>query len=185
VIFSSFVKSLRLIGITRIKVYSIYKLNVFYTSCVVCIRIVSQFFKHFIKVEKITIRCRWIALSDLRTTGPKSSSHRVMFCRAFFKNWSVGRGASSKRDHIIAFNSRAGGGRWSGGIVPWKMFVFFFPYDCNSPHFLKQIFGYTALHYAVDRLNLQLCTCIVCLCRYHNLVTQGTSLINLDGPPLP
>ena len=70
----------------------------------------------------------------------------------------------------------------SGGIVPQKIFVFFYPNDCNSPRFLKQIFGYTALHYAVDRLNLQLCTCIVCLCRYHNLVTQGTSLINLEGP---
>ena len=70
----------------------------------------------------------------------------------------------------------------SGGILPQKIFVFFYPYDCNSLHFLKQIFGYTALRYAVDRLNLQLCTCIVCLCRYHNLVTQGTSLINLEGP---
>jgi hypothetical protein len=32
------------------------------------ISVVSQFFKHFTKVEKITIR--WIALSDLRTTDP-------------------------------------------------------------------------------------------------------------------
>ena len=39
------------------------------------------------------------------------------------------------------------------------------------------------LHYAVVGLNLQLSTCIVCLCRYHNLaVTQGASLINLEGP---
>jgi hypothetical protein len=53
VIFSSFVKSV------------VDWLNVFYTSCVV----VSQVFKHFTKVEKITIR--WIALSDLRTTGPR------------------------------------------------------------------------------------------------------------------
>jgi hypothetical protein len=73
-----------------------------------------------------------------------------------------------------------GGGGW--GILPKKMFVFFYPYDCNSVHFLKHIFGYTALHSAVDRLNLQLSTCIVCLCRYHNLaVTQGASLINLEG----
>jgi hypothetical protein len=43
-------------------------------------------------------------------------------------------------------------------------------------------FWITALHYAVDRLNLQLCTCLVSLCRYHKLVTQGTSLINLEGP---
>jgi hypothetical protein len=74
------------------------------------------------------------------------------------------------------------GGGGSGGIIPQKIFVFFYPYDCNSLHFLKQIFGYIALHYAVDRLNLQLSTCIVCLCRYHNLaVTQGASLINLVG----
>jgi hypothetical protein len=70
-----------------------------------------------------------------------------------------------------------------GGILSQKMFVFFYPYDCNSLHFLKQIFGYTALHYAVDRLNLQFSAGIVCLCRYHNLaVTQGASLINLEGP---
>ena len=56
------------------------------------------------------------------------------------------------------------------------------PLGLQFLHFLKQIFGYTALRYAVDRLNLQLCTCIVCLCRYHNLVTQGTSLINLEDP---
>jgi hypothetical protein len=29
--------------------------------------------------------------------------------------------------------------------------------------FLKQIIGTTALHYTVDRLNLQLSTCMVCL----------------------
>jgi hypothetical protein len=75
-----------------------------------------------------------------------------------------------------------GGGVW--GISPQKIFVFFYPYDCNSLHFLKQILGYTALHYAVDRLNLQLSTCIVCLCRYHKLaVTQGASLINLEARP--
>jgi hypothetical protein len=84
----------------------------------------------------------------------------------------------------IAFNSREGGGVW--GYSSPEIFVFFYPYDCNSLHFLKQIFGYTALHYAVDRLNLQLSTCIVCLCRYHNLaITQGASLINLEGPLLP
>jgi hypothetical protein len=74
-------------------------------------------------------------------------------------------------------------GGWPGGILPQKIFVIFHPYDCNSLNFLKQIFGYTALHYAVDRLNLQLSAGIVCLCRYHNLaVTQGASLINLEGP---
>ena len=44
---------------------------------------------------------------------------------------------------------RGGGlGGGSGGILPQKIFVFFYPYGCNSLHFLKQIFGYTALHYA-------------------------------------
>jgi hypothetical protein len=31
----------------------------------------------------------------------------------------------------------------------------FLPLGLQFLHFLKQIFGYTALHYAVDRLNLQ------------------------------
>jgi hypothetical protein len=49
--------------------------------------------------------------------------------------------------------------------------------------FSETDFGDTALHYAVDRLDLQWSTCMVCLCRYHNLVTrQGASLINLEGP---
>ena len=42
--------------------------------------------------------------------------------------------------------------------------------------FLTEIFGYTALHYTVDRLNLQLSTCMVCLCKYHNSVTNLFSL---------
>ena len=51
------------------------------------------------------------------------------------------------------------------GVVPYvvgggafqKMFVFFHPYRTAFPvRFLKQIFGYIALHYTVDRLNLQL-----------------------------
>jgi hypothetical protein len=91
--------------------------------------------------------------------------------------WFVGNKKFGVVSHLIV-----GRGWWSGGIVPQKILVFFYPYYCNSPRFLKQIFGYTALQYAVDRLNLQLCTCIVCLCRYHNLVTQGTSLINLEDP---
>ena len=37
--------------------------------------VVSQFFKHFAKVEKITIP--WIALSDLRTTGPRHLARRL------------------------------------------------------------------------------------------------------------
>jgi hypothetical protein len=35
--------------------------------------------------------------------------------------------------------------------------------------FLKQIFGYTALHYAVDRVNLQLSICMVCLCEFNSV----------------
>jgi hypothetical protein len=85
--------------------------------------------------------------------------------------WFVGNKKFGVVSHLIV-----GGGGGAGGILPQKMLVFFYPYDCNSLHFLRQIFGYTALHYAVDRLNLQLSTCIVGLCRYHNLaVTQGAS----------
>jgi hypothetical protein len=76
--------------------------------------------------------------------------------------WFVGNKNFGVGSHLIV---RGGGG--SGGILPQKIFAFFYPYDCNFLHFLKQIFEYTALHYAVDRLNLQLCTCIVCLCRGH------------------
>ena len=73
--------------------------------------------------------------------------------------WFVGNKKFGVVSHLIV---GGGGGVW--GILPQKIFVFFYPYDCNSLHFLKQIFGYAALHYAVDRLNLQLNTCIVCLC---------------------
>jgi hypothetical protein len=44
----------------------------------------------------------------------------------------------------------------SRGISPQKMFVFFYTPVTAFCAFLKQIFGYAALHYAVDRLNLQL-----------------------------
>jgi hypothetical protein len=42
--------------------------------------------------------------------------------------------------------------------------------------FLKQIFGYTALRYAVDRVNFQLSTYMVCLCKYHNSIANLFSL---------
>ena len=81
--------------------------------------------------------------------------------RAFFKNLSVG-----------------GGGIYKKG-----------PYYTERREMIDSLlitkkFGVVShLHYAVDRLNLQLSTCIVCLCRYHNLaVTQGASLINSEGP---
>ena len=41
---------------------------------------------------------------------------------------------------------------------------------------LEQVFGYTASHYTVDRLNLQLSTCMVCLCKYHNSIANLFSL---------
>ena len=42
--------------------------------------------------------------------------------------------------------------------------------------FMKQNFG--ALHYTADRLNLQLCTCMVCLC-YVNATTWSRNLFSL------
>ena len=62
----------------------------------------------------------------------------------------------------------------SGAILPQKIFVFFYPYrTAIFMHFLKQIFGYTALHYDVG-LDLQLSTCMICLCKYHNSSLRGT-----------
>ena len=43
----------------------------------------------------------------------------------------------------------------SGGIPP-QIFCIFPPLGLHFVCFLKQIFEYTALHYTVDRLNLQL-----------------------------
>jgi hypothetical protein len=43
--------------------------------------------------------------------------------------------------------------------------------------FLKQIFGYTALHYTrEDRLHFQLSTCMVCLSVYVNTTTRSLNL---------
>ena len=56
-----------------------------------------------------------------------------------------------------------GGGGAYRGIPPEKFFIF--PLlGLHFVRFLKQIFGYTELHYTVDRLNLQLSTCVICLC---------------------
>jgi hypothetical protein len=63
--------------------------------------------------------------------------------------------------------------------VVWKSMVFFCsfpPLGLHFVRFLRQIFGYTVLHYTVDRLNLQLSACMVCLCKYHNSVTNLFSL---------
>jgi hypothetical protein len=49
----------------------------FFILLVSSISVVSQFFKHFTKVEKITIR--WIALSDLRTTGPSELYYNILY----------------------------------------------------------------------------------------------------------
>jgi hypothetical protein len=46
------------------------------------------------------------------------------------------------------------------------------PIGLHFLRFLKHIFEYTALHYTVDRLNLYLSICMVCLCKYHNSVTR-------------
>jgi hypothetical protein len=43
--------------------------------------------------------------------------------------------------------------RWSGGIIPQKIFCIFPPLELKCEHFLKQIFGYIALHCAlIDRI---------------------------------
>jgi hypothetical protein len=108
--------------------------------------------------------------------------------RAFFKNLS-GRWASTKRDHNIPSVER-----WQMVVgdkslewyhmFPQKMFLYFPPLGLKCEHFLKQIFGYTALHCAlIDWIWSVKCTCMVCLCKYHNWVTQGVgSLLNLVGP---
>ena len=43
-------------------------------------------------------------------------------------------------------------------------------------HFLKQIFEYTVLHYTVDRLNLQLSTCMLYCYVYVNTTTWSLVL---------
>ena len=108
--------------------------------------------------------------------------------RAFFKNLSGGW-ASTKRDHTILSVERwqmvVGDKQFGvvlyilvGGSVE-NFFVFSLGLKCE--HFLKQIFGYKALHCAlIDRIWSVKCTCMVCLCKYHNWVTQG--LGSLVGP---
>jgi hypothetical protein len=73
------------------------------------------------------------------------------------------------------------------GILPQNIVCIFPPLGLKCEHFLKQIFGYTALHCAlIDQIWSVKCTCMecmVCLCKYHNWVTQGVgSLLNLVGP---
>jgi hypothetical protein len=56
-----------------------------------------------------------------------------------------------------------------GAFSPRKC-LYFPPLGVHFVRFLKHIqFGYTALHCTVDRLNLQLSTCMICLCKYHEL----------------
>jgi hypothetical protein len=109
-----------------------------------------------------------------------------------------GRWASTIRDHTILSVERrqmvVGDKKFgvvsyvlvgrSGVILPQKIFGIFPPLGLKCEHFVKQIFGYTALHCAlIDRIWSVKCTCMVCLCKYHNWVTQGVgSLLNLVGP---
>jgi hypothetical protein len=61
----------------------------------------------------------------------------------------------------------------SGGIVPLL--------GLKCEYFLKQIFGYTTLHCAlIDRIWSVKCTCMVCLCKYHNWVTQDVESLLTD-----
>jgi hypothetical protein len=117
--------------------------------------------------------------------------------RAFFMNLSGGW-ASTKRDHTILSVERwqmvVGDKKFSvvlyvlfgGGGGVWGKVFCIFPQDWNLSIFWKQIFGYTALHWAlIDRIWSVKCTCMVCLCKYHNWVTQVVgSLLNLVGPTL-
>jgi hypothetical protein len=69
---------------------------------------------------------------------------------------------------------------WS--VSHWYITIFCDNFICDiiSLHFVsfqKQIFGNTALHYTVDRLNLQSSTCMVCLCI--NTTTWSLTTTNL------
>ena len=71
----------------------------------------------------------------------------------------------------IAFNS---GG--SGGVLPEKIFLFFYPYDCNSWDIQHITLWCRYTEPSVKYLHG------ICLCTYHNFVTQGAGLINLENP---
>jgi hypothetical protein len=119
-------------------------------------------------------------------------------CRAFFKNLSGETGHLQKGTRYYAECGEMTDGCWwqkvwcgivctswgCGGILPQKMFCIFPLLGLKCEHFLKQIFGYTGLHCAlIDRIWSVKCTCMVCLCKYHNWVTQVVgSLLNLVGP---
>jgi hypothetical protein len=63
-----------------------------------------------------------------------------------------------------------GGGAMGGGVsgaFSLRNVCIFPPLGLHFVRFLKQIFGYTPLHYTVDT---------VCLCKYHNSVTNLFSL---------
>jgi hypothetical protein len=119
----------------------------------------------------------------------------VVKCQGFFKNSSRGGGTSTKKGSyytecveikdcykkfgVVSYGLEEFFPRkfdvGSGGILPHKK-NYFPPLGLHFAHFLKQIFGYTALHYTANRLNLQLSTCMVCLCKYHNSITNLFSL---------
>jgi hypothetical protein len=78
--------------------------------------------------------------------------------------WRDGRCmvVSDKKFGVVSYVPVGG----SGGILPQKMFCIFSPLGLKCEHFLKQIFGNTALHCAlIDRIRSVKCICMVCLCK--------------------
>jgi hypothetical protein len=63
-----------------------------------------------------------------------------------------------------------------GGIFQPENLRIFPRLGLHFLRFMRQNFG--ALHYTADRLNLQLCTCMVCLC-YVNATTWSRNLFSL------
>jgi hypothetical protein len=111
--------------------------------------------------------------------------------RAFFKNLSGGghlqKGTryytSVERWQMVLGDKTFGVVSYVlvGGILPQKIVCIFPLLGLKCEHSLKQTFG---LHCAlIERIWPVKCTCMVCLCKYHNWVTQGVgSLLNLVGP---
>jgi hypothetical protein len=143
-----------------------------------------------------TLQCN--ICPTITLTHGSSSYSEMIWTQGFFKNLIVWGWASRKRDHTILSVERRqmviGDKKFGvvsyalvGGLgvfSPREFFVFFSTLGLKCEHFLKQIFGYTALHCAlIDQIWSVKCTYMVCLCKYHNWVTQGVgSLLNLVGP---
>ena len=111
--------------------------------------------------------------------------------RAFFKNLS-GRWASTIRDHTILSVERRQivVGDKKFGVVsyvlvgvwrysPPENFWYFSTPRTEMWAFCETDFWIYSVTLCFDRP----CTCMVCLCKYHNWVTQGVgNLLNLVGP---